>query len=143
MIGRAMALCLAFLLAGCVAYEGSPTGVSGHSNGPQTYDQKSVGNTPDSFGYSMSAGNKSTLEQYDWENGASRAVIGLSGHVQQGSLTLTIKDTAGLVVYAQTFTGSDSQGVYSERGIPGEWQIELQFEDYTGSLSLGISAHYG
>lgn len=143
MVGRAGLIVALFLMAGCISYDASSGSTWSDHGGSDTYDHKSVGNTPDSFGYSMSAGNKTKQESYDWSNGASRAVIGISGSVQEGSLRITLSDSAGLVVYDHTFTGTDSQGIYSQRGVPGSWTIDLEFEDYTGSLSLGISAHHG
>ncbi len=140
MVGRAVSLMLIIALAGCA--EPGFTEYGG-KDGPQTYDHKSVGNTRDSFGYSLNAGNKSSMEQYDWETGAARAHVGISGHVQQGSVHLTIRDTARLVVYEATYTGSSSEGFTTDRGVIGEWTIELDFEGFTGSLSLGISANYG
>ncbi len=129
-----MFLIVATLLGGCA-------GIGDES--VQSTDNKSVGNVKDSFGYSMSAVNKTKIEVYKWENGASKAMIGYSGAVQKGHLSLTIKDAAGLTVYSGEYSGNDSQGLSTQRGLAGTWTIEMEFDAYYGALSLGVTAHYG
>ncbi len=112
-------------------------------DGMRTTDHKSVGNVKDSFGYSMSATNKTKVETYKWENTASKAMIGLSGSVQQGELRLVIKDAAGLTVFQETYTGNGSESVSTNRGLSGMWTIQMTFDDYYGALSMGVTAQHG
>lgn len=132
MVGKAALLAALILFAGCAEMQ------STHSS-----DNKSVGNVKDSFGYSLSATNKTKVETYKWENGATKAMIGYSGSVRTGSLELTIQDAAGLEVYSGTYTGNDSQGISTDRGVAGLWTITLEFHGYDGALSLGVTANYG
>ncbi len=106
-------------------------------------DNKSVGNVKDSFGYSLSAANKTKNETYRWENGAMQAIVSYSGAVQEGTVTLTIQDAIGRVVYSGHYSGNDSHAIDTETGVAGTWTIEMAFEEYYGALSLGITAHYG
>jgi hypothetical protein len=135
---RVSLVVIALLLSGCTIADD----FTGSNDGERNYDHKSVGNTRDSFGYALNAGNKTAVETYDWETGGGRATIGFSGHVTEGSVEITIYDTAGLEVWSGTFAGNDSQGMGSQRGIPGEWEIKLDFDDFTGSMSFGVSADY-
>lgn len=123
---------VALLLSGCVMDAGTE----------HTSHNKSVGNTKDNFGYSLSAYNSTTMESYTWENGATRAMIGLSGSVTSGSVSLVIKDGLGQTKFSHTFTGKESQGVQTQRGVAGGWTISLEFTQFTGAVSLGINADY-
>lgn len=136
MVGKhvLVVVAIATMLAGCADLS--------FVDSEHTRDSKSVGNVKDSFGYSLSAQNKTKVETYKWENGATKAVIGYSGSVREGRLDLTIKDGVGLVVYEGSYTGTDSQGIETQRGLSGTWTIELAFDDYSGALGLAISADY-
>lgn len=142
-----LALLAALVLSGCATNgqtaldpgsPGSPT----YPGGVQHTDQTSVSNQPDSFTLSGNAAHKTGSDPYAWQVSKTSAQVVYSVSVAGGQLNLTLTDQLGRVVYQHTLrAGEQAQGTQATQvGIPGSWNVRLDWSDFTGSISLQVSA---
>ena len=78
----------------------------------------------------------STTITYTWTNNGPKANIDLSGAINSGSGTLTIKDANGVQVYTTDIkaTGSGT----SIAGVAGSWKIILLLTKANGNLNFRV-----
>lgn len=135
-IGLAVALLTVFLTPGC--------STAAKCAGQQAWKgADGVCNTEGHFAYGGEKSNLTETETHDWTNPQSRAEVNWGGK-GSGNLSVTIRDANGTEVYSEVFDGG--QGAGSETtsaGAPGEWTIELAFEDFEGKVALSIQATNG
>lgn len=120
------------LLAGCA----QPVGVGTDTTGP--YDRSSVVNRDNQFVLSGQVGGLTVDHSYTWHTTQAQPTAAWSGHIEAGTLAVTVKDQLGQTLYQHTYAaGSGSSGSEQVQGtLGGDWSIAVSFHDATGSLSL-------
>lgn len=110
---------------------GSTTNPIGPSNQPQ------VGNNTDNFQFQASNLSQTTQAlTYTWTNTGTIADVNHSGRIDTGDATLTLRDGTGNQVYTRSLR---STGTFaSARGTAGQWRIDVQITDVTGTLNFRV-----
>lgn len=110
---------------------GSTTNPIGPSNQPQ------VGNNPDNFQFQASNLSRTTQTlTYTWTNSGTIADVNQSGRIDAGDATLTIRDGGGNQVYTRSLRTTGTFA--SARGTAGQWRIDVQITDATGTLNFRV-----
>ena len=73
---------------------------------------------------------------YTWPHSGSVAIVTQSSTVVSGAATLTVRDSAGLAVYARTLSVSGS--FVTGRGAPGPWTIAVEASDFSGTVAFSV-----
>jgi hypothetical protein len=97
--------------------------------------QPEIRNNPDSFEFQVTGvQNGSATFSYTWQNSGPRATIDQSSSLLGGSVTITIKDAAGNLVYSNSLglNGTFLTAV----GSPGAWTIQLDFINASGTFNF-------
>jgi hypothetical protein len=73
---------------------------------------------------------------HSWPHTAAVASVTQSSTVVSGAATLTVRDGAGVTVYARSLnvTGSFTTG----RGTPGQWTIEVEVSELSGTVAFSV-----
>ncbi len=109
----------------------STTNPIGPSNQPQ------VGNSPDNFQFQVSNLTRTTQTlTYTWTNTGTIADVNQSGRIDAGDATLTLRDGAGNQVYTRSLRTTGTFA--SARGAAGQWRIDVQITDATGTLNFRV-----
>jgi anti-sigma B factor antagonist len=78
----------------------------------------------------------STTLAYIWTNNGSAARISQGAPGGTGRAMLRMRDAVGHEVFAHTL--EETGAFLSTAGKPGAWRVELDLNDYSGPLELGI-----
>jgi len=97
--------------------------------------QPEIRNNPDSFEFQVTGvQNGSATFLYTWQNSGPRATVDQSSSLAGGSVTLTIKDAAGNLVYSNSL---GQNGTFlTAVGSPGAWTIQLDFVNASGTFNF-------
>ena len=98
--------------------------------------QPQIINLTDSFSFQLTgvqdgAGSLS----YTWQNTGTRATVDRSSSISAGTVTLTLKDSAGATVYTGPLNGA-SGSVATTTGAAGAWTIVVDFTGATGTINF-------
>lgn len=98
--------------------------------------QPQIVNLTDSFSFQLTgvqdgAGSLS----YTWQNTGTRATVDRSSSITAGTVTLTLKDSAGATVYTGPLNGA-SGSVATATGVAGAWTIVVDFSGATGTINF-------
>lgn len=105
------------------------------SSDPIAPFQPEVGNIPDNFQLQATDVTGVTATQtYSWSNSGTRATINHSTVTTDGTTRLILRDASGVVVYDKALSPSLNEP--TAVGMAGNWTIELQLKNYTGTLNL-------
>ncbi|MEZ4698277.1 MAG: hypothetical protein R2832_17800 [Rhodothermales bacterium] len=98
-----------------------------------------VGNARNSFGFSVIAKSLDADDTYtlDFECDSITVGITVAGY-GGGSATLELRDAAGGLILSRDLGRAIAEGAAAIAGDPAT--ANLQFEDYSGIVSLGIAA---
>jgi hypothetical protein len=99
-----------------------------------------VTNSRNAFSYGGQMASKGGTESYAWQNDGSAAQITWGGQ-GTGTVTVTLRDSAGTQVYQGTFgNGQGGTAATSGRGLPGTWHVDLGFTGFSGQMGLSITS---
>ena len=99
--------------------------------------QLEVSNAPDFFLLQVRFMEDGTdFLTYDWTNTGTQATVDISQVITGGRATFVVKDHAGTEVY-QDDIANDNDGE-TLVGVAGDWTIEIQIQDATGTFDLAI-----
>lgn len=106
-----------------------------------TDGQVALCNQKNSFAYSTNAGATSRTDSYQWETTHSKASVKWSSNLGMGSVTLTIKDSAGTQVLTKTYSGvgQKSETSTTSSGASGTWTIDIRLNGVSGQVGLTIN----
>lgn len=99
--------------------------------------QPEIANATDTFQFQVTGvQNGSANLTYTWQNTGTRATINQSASMSAGTVTLTVRDAAGAVVY----TGSLAQnGTFtSSAGVAGAWTLVVDFAGASGNVNFRV-----
>jgi hypothetical protein len=116
------ALLLALALSGCSASNG-PGGQSASGHGSLAYNGASSGSHSNSFECSGSA------------------EVDFSANLGSGSVSVTVKDSAGKTVYSKSYGGvGESAESKSVTGASGTWQVSAtRTSGFSGQYAVSVS----
>jgi len=98
--------------------------------------QPQIVNLTDSFSFQLTGvQNGSATLSYTWQNTGTRATIDRSSAITAGTVNLTLKDSAGTVVYSAPLNGA-SGSVATSAGAAGAWTIVVDFSGATGTINF-------
>lgn len=99
--------------------------------------QPEITSVPDNFQLQATGVTDRTATlTYDWQNSGVRAKVNHSTSTTSGSARLTIRDSAGTVVYDQGLVPSLSDT--TSAGATGTWRIQLTLGSYSGTLNFRV-----
>ena len=112
-------------------------GACGDNNPIGPSNQPEVANNRDNFQFQASnlQGTTQTLT-YTWENTGTSANVNQSGQISGGSARLTLRDASGTERYTRALTETGT--FTSASGTTGNWRIEVQLENVTGTLNFRV-----
>lgn len=107
--------------------------------------QFGVSNQPGNFNMGGQVAGKTESLSYTWENPGSTAKVQWGGQSSSGTVQVSIRDAAGKTVYGSTFGGTGQGGASdsTSSGKAGQWQIVVEFNDFTGQVGLSIQGGAG
>lgn len=98
--------------------------------------QPQIVNLTDSFEFQLTGVDRGDgALSYTWQNTGTRASIDRSSAISAGVVTLTLKDAAGVTVYAGPLNGA-SGSVISAVGSAGAWTVHVDFAAATGTINF-------
>ena len=98
-------------------------------------NQLEVTNVTDNFQLqATSLENVSQTLSYTWNNTGTMANIDQSGVLSSGSATLTIRDGAGVQMYAVSL--GETGTFATDEGTAGSWSIRVQLSGASGALNF-------
>lgn len=111
-------------------------GGGGGSTPIQPAYQPQIVNITDSFSLQLTdvADGSGTLV-YGWKNTGTAASINRSCAITAGTVSLTVKDSAGTTVYTGALNGM-SGSVLTGVGVAGTWTIQTDFAHATGTINF-------
>ncbi len=119
----------AALLLGAVA-------CGGNSPMNPAYQPQIVNNT-NSFQFQLTGvQNGSGSFSYTWQNTGTHASIDRSSSISAGTVNLTLKDSAGVVVYNHPLNGASGSAPSDIPGATGAWTIVVDFVNATGTINF-------
>jgi len=118
--------CMIGTMIGCSSDPASP---------PLPGVEPEVANNPDTFEFQVtSVENFTGSWSYDWTTTGTMVDVDQSSTVTSGTISLTIMDSDGIVVYS----GDLSQGgsFTTESGATGQWRIVVTLVNGSGTLNF-------
>jgi hypothetical protein len=98
--------------------------------------QPQIVNFTDSFSLQLTGVNDGSGQLvYGWHNTGTSAKVNRSCAISAGTVTLTVKDSAGTTVYAGALNGM-SGSVSTGVGVAGTWTIQTDFAHATGTINF-------
>ena len=98
--------------------------------------QPQIVNVTDSFAFQLTGVNSGDgVLNYTWRNTGTGASIDRSSNVSGGTVTLTVRDAAGVQVYQSPLQGV-SGSVSTASGAAGDWTIVVDFAQATGTINF-------
>jgi hypothetical protein len=98
--------------------------------------QPQIVNLTDSFSFQLTGvQNGSATLSYTWQNTGTRASVDRSSAITAGTVTLTLKDSAGATVYTGPLNGQ-SGSVATGTGAAGAWTIVVDFAGASGTINF-------
>lgn len=98
--------------------------------------QPQIVNLTDSFSFQLTGvQNGDGSLPYTWQNTGTRATVDRSSSITAGTVTLTLKDSAGATVYTGPLNGA-SGSVATGTGAAGAWTIVVDFTGATGTINF-------
>ncbi len=73
---------------------------------------------------------------YTWQNSGTHASIDRSSSISAGTVNLTLKDSAGAVVYSAPLNGASGSVATASAGAAGGWTIVVDFVNATGTINF-------
>ena len=126
-LSATFALFMLVVLTGC----GDNANIIGPSNQPQTT------NATDSFQFQASnLVNVRQVLTYTWVNTGATANVDQSGAISSGAAVLVLHDASGAERYNRSLR--DTGSFTSTAGVSGNWTIEVQLDDVTGTLNFRV-----
>ena len=100
--------------------------------------QPQVVNTPNvKFSFQATGiTNVTDAQTYSWSASSGSVIIHPATNTTSGSLTLTIKDATGAVVYTGGVPASGD--ITPSAAAGGTWQIALVLTNYTGTINFEV-----
>lgn len=122
-----VALAFALLASGC-----------GGDNAVAPQYQPQIVNTPNVMFSFQATGLQDITDalSYTFSVSSGSVVIHPSTATTSGTITLTIKDASGAVVYNGTVPSSGD--ITPPAGDPGAWKISLSLANYTGTVNFEV-----
>ena len=80
--------------------------------------------------------NGTTTLTYSWGNTGTQATVDITQFISSGSVILIIKDDVGTVVHQDDIANDNDTD--TAVGVAGDWEVELRFQNATGSFDLSI-----
>ena len=122
-------------LLAAVALLGAVACGSGNNPTNPAY-QPEIVNLTDSFSFQLTGvQNGAGSLPYTWQNTGTKATIDRSSSISAGTVTLTLKDSAGATVYTGPLNGV-SGSVQTAVGAAGAWTIIVGFSGATGTINF-------
>ncbi len=122
------ALCLMAVLA--------MSGCGGNALAPQFQPQ--VANVADNFQFQTTGIANITQElHYTWSNSGLLASINHASAITAGTATLTIRDSAGTLVYSGALASSGTVTT-SPSGAAGSWSITVTLTHASGTINFRV-----
>ncbi len=110
----------------------------GGSNPLNPQYQPQITNVTDSFALQLTGvQNGSASLVYTWQNTGTAATVDRSSSISGGTVTLLIKDAAGVQVYSGPLNGQ-AGSVSTSAGTAGAWTIEVDFSNATGTINFRV-----
>lgn len=127
------------VLAGCAAFGGGCSIAQGSFSDGQ--GQEGACNETNSFAYGYQGQGEGVSETFTWENTEGQADVNW-GAQGQGSVSVTIQDADGTVVFSDTFQGQGQGGTSesTDPGATGDWTIEIESSGFQGQFGVGVQA---
>lgn len=99
--------------------------------------QPQIINLQDSFSFQLTGvQNGSASLTYTWQNTGTRATIDRSSSITAGTVNLTLKDSAGVVVYNRPLNGASGSAPTDISGAAGAWTIIVDFASADGTINF-------
>lgn len=100
--------------------------------------QPQVSNTPNvKFSFQATGIQQvSDALTYSWNVSSGQVVIHPATNTTSGTVSLTLKDAAGTVIYSGTIPPSGD--ITPPAGAPGPWQVGVVLTDYTGTINFAV-----
>ena len=98
--------------------------------------QPQIVNLTDSFSLQLTGVTDGSGQLvYGWNNTGTKASINRSCAITAGTVSLTVKDSAGTTVYSGPLNGM-SGSVSTGLGVTGTWTIQTDFAHATGTINF-------
>ena len=94
-------------------------------------------NTTDNFQYQISDVRDFTGTQvYTWQNTGTTATVNQSAAVAAGSVTLVLRDAAGMEVHNRSL--AENGTFSSSAGTPGQWTVRVIYGDADATVNFRL-----
>ena len=105
------------------------------SDDPLSPFQPEVSNAAENFQLQATGvTNVTATRTYTWQNTGTRATVNHATTLSAGTIRLTIRDAAGVVVYDKALLPSLNEA--TSVGAAGSWTIVLTMTDYSGTINF-------
>jgi hypothetical protein len=109
----------------------------GNSTGPLAPFQPQINNITDDFQFQATGVTNVTWTfNYKWLNSGDSATVNQATTVTAGTAVLTISDSTGKQLYAQSLSANGTFGML--KGIHGHWNVKVAFANYSGTVNFRI-----
>ncbi len=99
--------------------------------------QPQIVNSTNSFQFQLTGvQDGSGSFSYAWQNTGTHASIDRSSSISAGTVNLTLKDSAGAVVYSSPLNGASGSVATPTAGAAGAWTIVVDFVNATGTINF-------
>ena len=113
-------------------------GACGSDNALAPKYQPQIGNTPNvAFSFQATGlQDISDVVSYNWSASSGSVIIHPATNTTSGTITLTIKDAVGAVIYSGTVPASGD--ITPPTGAGGVWRITVALTNYTGTINFAV-----
>jgi len=110
----------------------------GSSNALAPQYQPQVVNTPNvAFSFQATGlQNVTDVLNYTWSASSGSIIIHPATATTSGTITLTVKDAAGAVIYNGTVPATGD--ITPPAGSGGAWSVRITFSNYTGTTNFAL-----
>ena len=113
-------------------------GACGSDNALAPKYQPQIVNTPNvAFSFQATGlQDISDVVSYNWSASSGSVIIHPATNTTSGTITLTIKDAVGAVIYSGTVPASGD--ITPPTGAGGVWRITVALTNYTGTINFAV-----